>query len=50
MKTITTHSVYTEDRKWAGTDARVFVKIFGKMQNSGQIELVGNNDAFDRGR
>ena len=42
--------MYTEDTKWAGTDARVFVEIFGDMQNSGEVELVGTNDAFDRDR
>ena len=35
---------------YAGTDATVFVEVFGEMQKSGEVELVGTNDAFDRDR
>ena len=42
--------MYTGDRFGAGADARVFVEIFGEIQNSGEVELVGANDPFERNR
>ena len=42
-----TVTVYTGDRIGAGTDARVFVKIFGEMRDSEEEELVGHNNPFE---
>lgn len=43
-------TVYTGDKFFAGTDARVFVELFGQTRNSGEVELAGKKDAFERGR
>ena len=45
-----TATVYTGDIIWAGTDARVFVEIFGEIQSSGEVELEGADNPFERGR
>ena len=42
--------MYTGGRVGASTDARVFVEIFGEIQNSGESELVGAKDLFERRR
>ena len=42
--------MYTGDIKLAGTGARVFVEIFGRIKNSGEVELVGTKEQFERGR
>ena len=42
--------MYTGNKFGAGTNARVFVEIFGEIQNSGEVELVGANDSIERGR
>ena len=47
-------TVYTGNKFLAGTDARVFVELFGKnngqARNSGEVELAGKKDAFEMGR
>lgn len=47
-------TVYTGNRYLAGTDARVFVELFGQnngqARNSGEVELAGKEDAFEMGR
>lgn len=47
-------TVYTGNRYLAGTDARVFVELFGQNNgqalNSGEVELAGKEDAFEMGR
>lgn len=47
-------TVYTGNRYLAGTDARVFVELFGQNNgqalNSGEVELAGKKDAFEMGR
>lgn len=47
-------TVYTGIKYLAGTDARVFVELFGQnngqSQNSGEVELAGKKDAFEMGR
>ena len=47
-------TVYTGNENWAGTDARVFVELFGQnaagqSQNSGEAELAGKKSAFEKG-
>jgi len=42
-------TVYTGNKFLAGTDARVFVELFGQTQNSGEVELAGKKKAFERG-
>ena len=42
--------MYTGNKFLAGTDARVFVELFGQTQNSGEVELAGKKKAFERGR
>lgn len=46
-------TVYTGNRYLAGTDARVFVELFGQnngqARNSGEVELAGKKDAFEMG-
>lgn len=46
--------MYTGNKFLAGTDARVFVELFGKndghVRNSGEVELTGKKDAFEMGR
>ena len=47
-------TVSTGNKFLAGTDARVFVELFGQShgqtRNSGEVELAGKKDAFERGR
>ena len=47
-------TVSTGNRYLAGTDARVFVELFGQnngqARNSGEVELAGKKDAFEMGR
>lgn len=46
-------TAYTGNEYMAGTDARVFVELFGQnygqSQNSGEVELAGSKNAFERG-
>ena len=43
-------TVYTGNAFMAGTDARIYVELFGESRNSGEVELVGKKSAFARGR
>lgn len=46
-------SVYTSDVKGAGTDAHVFVKLYGANGDSGDVPLLKsstNRDKFERNR
>lgn len=44
--------VTTHDSLWAGTDARVFVRVFGTQGSTAEHELTctGSDDCFERGR
>ena len=39
-------SIWTGNNWFGGTDANVFVQIFGQLENSGQLRLEGS---FERG-
>lgn len=41
-------TIYTGNNFFAGTDARVFVELFGQTRNSGEVELAGKKNAFER--
>lgn len=43
-------TVYTGNAFMAGTDARIYVELFGESRNSGEVELAGKKSAFARGR
>ena len=43
-------TVYTGNAFMAGTDARIYVELFGESRNSGEVELAGKKNAFARGR
>lgn len=43
-------TVYTGNNYLAGTDARVFVELFGRTRNSGEVELAGKKNAFEMDR
>lgn len=43
-------TIYTGNAFMAGTDARIFVELFGELRNSGEVELTGKKSAFARGR
>lgn len=42
-------SVTTANEKWAGTDADVFIQIFGKNGNTSAVELTKSGNLFERG-
>ncbi|XP_020605327.1 lipoxygenase homology domain-containing protein 1-like [Orbicella faveolata] len=42
-------SVTTADEQWAGTDADVFIQIFGKNGNTSAVELTKSGNLFERG-
>ncbi|XP_067043958.1 zinc metalloproteinase nas-4-like isoform X2 [Acropora muricata] len=42
-------TVYTGNAFMAGTDARIYVELFGESRNSGEVELAGKKSAFARG-
>ena len=41
-------TVYTGDKRGAGTDAEVFINIFGTLGNSGERKLDNNKNNFER--
>jgi len=41
--------VTTADEQWAGTDADVFIQIFGKNGNTSAVELTKSGNLFERG-
>ncbi len=43
-------SIETGDVKDAGTDAQVFMKVFGVRGNSSDIQLDKASERFERGR
>ncbi|KAF7660325.1 hypothetical protein LDENG_00284760 [Lucifuga dentata] len=43
-------SVFTSDEKGSGTDADVFLTIFGENGDSGSIKLQSDADTFERGQ
>jgi hypothetical protein len=43
-------NIETADVRGAGTDANVFIQLFGKAGDSGLINLEGDHDAFERGK
>lgn len=42
-------SVTTADEMWAGTDADVFIQIFGENGNTSAVELTKSGNLFERG-
>ena len=42
-------SVTTADDIWAGTDAHVFIQIFGENGNTSAVELTKSANLFERG-
>ncbi len=42
-------AVTTADESWAGTDADVFIQIFGKKGNTSAVELTKSGNLFERG-
>ena len=42
-------SVTTADDIWAGTDADVFIQIFGENGNTSAVELTKSANLFERG-
>ena len=42
-------SVTTADNIWAGTDADVFIQIFGENGNTSAVELTKPANLFERG-
>ena len=43
-------AVVTGDRKYAGTDANVYVEIMGKHGKTGEIKLDDNKNNFEKGQ
>ncbi|KAM9307093.1 lipoxygenase homology domain-containing protein 1 [Pholidichthys leucotaenia] len=43
-------SIYTSDVKGAGTDAQVFLQIYGEKGKSDEIKLENNSDSFEQGQ
>ena len=43
-------AVVTGDRKYAGTDANVYMEIMGKHGKTGEIKLDDNNNNFEKGQ
>lgn len=43
-------SVTTGDRRGAGTDANVFINIVGKLGKSGDRQLEGQGNNFERNK
>ncbi len=41
-------TVYTGDKRGAGTDANVFINIFGEHGNTGERKLDNNRNNFER--
>ena len=41
-------SVYTGDKKGAGTDANVFITMFGENGDSGEMKLDNTKNNFER--
>ncbi|XP_057675207.1 lipoxygenase homology domain-containing protein 1-like isoform X3 [Corythoichthys intestinalis] len=42
--------IWTSDLKGAGTDAQVFLQIYGERGKSDEIKLENNSDSFEQGR
>ncbi|XP_061658036.1 lipoxygenase homology domain-containing protein 1-like [Syngnathoides biaculeatus] len=42
--------IWTSDVKGAGTDAQVFLQIYGEKGKSDEIKLENNSDSFEQGR
>ncbi|CAK8676643.1 unnamed protein product [Clavelina lepadiformis] len=49
MNAYTVH-VFTGDVRWAGTDATVFITLFGDGGDSGQLILDNDRNNFERGK
>ncbi|KAG7241182.1 hypothetical protein INR49_025925, partial [Caranx melampygus] len=43
-------SIWTSDVKGAGTDAQVFLQIYGERGKSDEIRLENNSDSFEQGQ
>lgn len=42
--------IWTSDVKGAGTDAQVFLQIYGENGKSDEIKLENNSDSFEQGQ
>lgn len=42
--------IWTSDVKGAGTDAQVFLQIYGMNGKSDEIKLENNSDSFEQGQ
>lgn len=42
--------IWTSDVKGAGTDAQVFLQIYGEKGKSDEIKLENNSDSFEQGQ
>lgn len=42
--------IWTSDVKGAGTDAQVFLQIYGQKGKSDEIKLENNSDSFEQGQ
>ena len=42
-------TLWTGDKSGAGTDANVFIQIYGDLGKSEEIQLRNNSDNFERG-
>lgn len=43
-------TIYTGNKYLAGTDSRVFVELFGQTGTTGEVEMAGSKNAFERSR
>ena len=41
-------SIYTGDKRGAGTDANVYITLFGDLGDSGEKKLDNNKNNFER--
>lgn len=42
--------IWTSDVKGAGTDAQVFLQIYGEKGKSDEMKLENNSDSFEQGQ
>lgn len=42
--------IWTSDVKGAGTDAQVFLQIYGEKGKSDEFKLENNSDSFEQGQ
>jgi len=42
--------IFTSDIKGAGTDAQVFLQIYGELGKSDEMKMENNSDSFEQGQ